>query len=277
MTFDGDKNRNVERLMKRYKALLVTGASSGIGKEIAYGLAPQAEQVVLVARRSDKLEALAQDISLRFGTKAFALAADLSVSGNAQTVFEKFIELVGCPPDILVNDAGAGFCGEAAELSVEAEAQMLRLNMESLMVLCKLALKTMYARRKGVILNVASMGGFQPGPYMAAYFASKAFVLSYSEALAEESRLHGVRVLTLCPGSVDTNFHALAGSKRGFLRYFFSSTPQQVAWEAVRAILSGFPNVVVPGYSNKAILLAERFLPRRLVTILSVKLLKPRR
>ncbi|PWL04188.1 SDR family NAD(P)-dependent oxidoreductase [Hallerella porci] len=262
--------------MKRYQSLLITGASSGIGKAIAYALAPQAEQVVLVARRTDKLEALASDLSVRFGVQAYALSADLSESGDAEKVFEKTIELTGRPPDILVNDAGAGFCGNAAEISAAAECKMVTLNIESLMVLSKLALKTMNARRKGVILNVASLGGFQPGPYMAAYFASKAFVLSYSQALAEEAKPYHVRVLTLCPGSVDTAFHFLAGSKRGFLRKFWSSSPEQVAWESVRAILLGFPDVIIPGFANKAIVFAERILPRRLVIALTGKLLKPR-
>lgn len=101
--------------MKRYKALLITGASAGIGKELAYALAPQVENIVLVARRANKLETLAKDLSVRFGVNAYALPADLSVSGAAAQVFEKTIELVGRPPDILVNDAGVGFTGEASE------------------------------------------------------------------------------------------------------------------------------------------------------------------
>ncbi|MBP5247653.1 MAG: SDR family oxidoreductase [Fibrobacter sp.] len=263
--------------MKRYKALLITGASAGIGKEIAYALAPQTDNIVLVARRADKLEALAKDLSVRFGVKAYALPADLSVSGSATQVFDKTIELVGRPPDLLVNDAGVGFSGEASEIPTESEVKMITLNVESLMVLCKLALKPMYARRSGVILNVASVAGFQPGPYMAAYYASKAFVLSYSEALAEEARPYGVRVLTLCPGTVDTEFHFFASSKRGYLRNLLSSSPQSVAWEAARAILLGFPERIVPGIVNKAVLLAERLLPRFVVTRLTGKFLDPRK
>lgn len=262
--------------MKRYKALLITGASAGIGKEIAYTLAPQTENIVLVARRADKLETLAKDLSVRFSVNAFALPADLSVSGAAEQVFEKTIELVGRPPDLLVNDAGIGYSGDATEIPTESETKMVTLNIESLMVLCKLSLKTMYARRCGVILNVASVAGFQPGPYMAAYYASKAFVLSYSEALAEEARPYGVRVLTLCPGTVDTGFHFQAGSKRGFWRTLFSTSPEKVAWEAAKAILLGFPDRIVPGPINKAVLFVERLLPRFVVTHLTGKFLKPK-
>ncbi len=251
--------------MKRYRIILLTGASSGIGKELAYALAPQAERIVLVARRSERLEAIARDLSVRFGVSAFPLPADLSVPGEAARVFEKTVELVGEAPDLLVNDAGVGFQGKASEIPVDAECKMLRVNIESLMVLSKLALQAMRKKRRGVILNVSSMAGFQPGPYMAAYYASKSFVLSYSEALAEEARRFRVRVLALCPGFVDTEFHLCAGSRKGFFRCLFRSSADSVAWEAVRAILGGTSGIVVPGNINKCLLFAERLLPRRLV------------
>lgn len=260
--------------MKRYKVLLITGASSGIGKEIAYALAPQTEQVVLVARRFERLEALAKDLSVRFGTTAFALTADLSEPSEAERVFEKTIELTGRPPDILVNNAGVGFCGDTTEIPLEAERKMVALNVEAPFILCKLVLKTMYARRKGVILNVASIAGFLPGPYMAAYFASKAFVLSYSEAISEEARAHGVRVLTLCPGTVDTDFFTLAGAKRGFLRKTFDSSPQAVATAAVRAILDGYPDRVVPGIPTKLLIVLLHLIPSPLARFLSGKFLQ---
>lgn len=251
--------------MKRYRIVLLTGASSGIGKEIAYAIAPQAERIVLVARRTEKIEEIARDLSLRFGVSAFALPADLSVPGEASRVFEKTVELAGDAPDLLVNDAGVGFQGRASEIPVDMECKMLRVNIESLMVLSKLALQAMQGKRRGVILNVSSMAGFQPGPYMAAYYATKAFVLSYSEALAEEARNSRVRVLVLCPGFVDTEFHFHAGSRKGSLRCLFRSSAQSVAWEAVRAILGGKSGIVVPGNFNKILLFAERFLSRRLV------------
>ena len=146
--------------MKRYRIILLTGASSGNGKELAYALAPQAERIVLVARRSERLEAIARDLSVRFGVSAFPLPADLSVPGEAARVFEKTVELVGEAPDLLVNDAGVGFQGKASEIPVDAECKMLRVNIESLMVLSKLALQAMRKKRRGVILNVSSMAGF---------------------------------------------------------------------------------------------------------------------
>ncbi len=251
--------------MKRFRIILLTGASSGIGKEIAYALAPQSERIVLVARRTEKIEEIARDLSVRFGVSAFALSADLSIPGEASRVFEKTVELAGDAPDVLVNDAGVGFQGKATEIPVDAECKMLRVNVESLMVLSKLSLQAMEKKRRGVILNVSSMAGFQPGPYMAAYYATKAFVLSYSEALAEEARNARVRILALCPGFVDTEFHLRSGSRKGFLRCLFRSSARTVAWEAVRAVLGGASGIVVPGKFNRLLLLAERFLPRRLV------------
>lgn len=251
--------------MKRFRIILLTGASSGIGKEIAYALAPQAERIVLVARRTEKIEEIARDLSVRFGVSAFALSADLSLPGEASRVFEKTVELAGDAPDVLVNDAGVGFQGKASEIPLDAECKMLRVNIESLMVLSKLSLQAMEKKRRGVILNVSSMAGFQPGPYMAAYYATKAFVLSYSEALAEEARNVRVRILALCPGFVDTEFHLRSGSRKGFFRCLFRSSARTVAWEAVRAILGGASGIVVPGKFNNLLLFAERFLSRRLV------------
>lgn len=261
--------------MKRYKMILLTGASSGIGKEIAYSIAPQAEKMVLVARREELLSSMANDLNLRFGCDAFALPFDLSRSGAAEKVFDRAMELAGRPPDMLVNCAGVGFCGEASEIPSDLDIRTLTLNVETSLVLCKLALKTMYARRKGVILNVSSMGGFSPGPFMASYYASKAFLLSYSEALAEEARPHGVRVLTLCPGTVDTGFLDKAGAAGGLFRRLFASSPQSVASAAVGAVLRGFPDRIVPGRINRVILMFERLLPRRLIVTLAAKFLKP--
>ncbi len=262
--------------MRRYKVILITGASSGIGKEIAYAIAPQGERIVLVSRREEKLQVIADDLTLRFGCDANVIAADLSLPGNAQEVFDKVLEIAGQPPDLLVNNAGIGFCGDASEIQMGPECRMLTLNMETPLVLCKLTLKSMYARQKGVVLNVASLGGFVPGPFMASYYASKAFLRSYSEAISAEARAHGVRVLTLCPGTVDTEFFASAGASKGFWRRFFCHSPQQVAACAVEAILRGFPDRIVPGRLNRIVLWAERLLPRSLVTHLAGKFLKSR-
>lgn len=260
--------------MKRFRIILLTGASSGIGKEIAYALAPQSERIVLVARRTEKIEEIARDLSVRFGVVAHALSADLSVPGEASRVFEKTVELAGDSPDILVNDAGVGFQGKASEIPVDAECRMLRVNVESLMVLSKLSLQAMEKRKRGVILNVSSMAGFQAGPYMAAYYATKSFVLSYSEALAEEARNSHVRVLALCPGFVDTEFHLHASSRKGLLRCLFRSSARTVAWEAARAVLGGASGIVVPGKFDRFLLLAERFLPRCLVSRAMARILR---
>ncbi len=260
--------------MKRFGVVLITGASSGIGRELAYALAPQAEKMVLVARRTEKIEELSADLSVRFGTSAFALSADLSVPGAAERVFAEAKSLAGSAPDMLVNDAGIGFQGDASEISVESETRMIRLNVESLTVLSKLALREMYAKRHGLVLNIASVAGFQPGPYMAAYYATKSYVLSYSEALSEEARAHGVRVIAFCPGFVDTEFHLNARSEKGFFRCLFRESPRTVAWEAVRAVLKGMNGAVVPGRFNRLVLFVERFLSRRFLVRISARILK---
>ncbi len=263
--------------MKRYQCVLITGASSGIGAKLSRCLSPHAEKIVLVARRKDRLEELAVELKSRFGTEAIVVACDLSQDGAAEALWAEVISYTGAAPDLVVNNAGAGFCGEAYEIPVDSEKTMLALNVTAPMVLCKLALKVMSARRKGVIVNVASMGAFQPGPYMAAYYASKAFVLSYTEAIAEEARVYGVRAIAVCPGYTDTDFHELAGTSRnGVLAKIFRTSPSFVAASIADAILHGYPDVVIPGTPNNLCVLFERFLPRRLVARISGMLLKRR-
>src|SRR5574344_1302666 len=248
--------------MKRYQCVLITGASSGIGAKLSRCLSPHAEKIVLVARRKDRLEELAVELKSRFGTEAIVVACDLSQEGAAEALWAEVISYTGAAPDLVVNNAGAGFCGEAYEIPVDSEK-------------AKLALKVMSARRKGVIVNVASMGAFQPGPYMAAYYASKAFVLSYTEAIAEEARAYGVRAIAVCPGYTDTDFHELAGTSRdGVLARVFRTSPSFVAASIADAILHGYPDIVIPGTPNNLCVLFERFLPRRLVAHISGMLLK---
>jgi hypothetical protein len=255
--------------------MLITGATSGIGMEIARKLAPQAASIVLVGRRTESLVSLATELGTQFGSDVVPVTCDLSQEGNAEMLWEMVIRKMGRAPDLVINNAGTGLWGETCDTPLHKEKEMIALNVSSLMILSKLALKVMSARRKGVIMNVASIGSFHPGPYMSVYYATKAFVLSFTEAIAEEARNYGVRVIALCPGSTHTRFHTLAGRVRNRALFQFSqSTPEFVADAAVHSILNGYPDIVVPGWKNKLLVFAERFLPRFLVSFISGRVLK---
>lgn len=191
------------------EAAVITGASMGIGEEFAKQLARRGEDLVLVARSADKLEALAAKLRARFGVEAWTLACDLSEPGAAQRV-EEFLRAEGLRARWLVNNAGFGGIGAFAGQDPERIAAMIRLNIGALVDLTRLLLPSMVAARDGRVINVASMAGFQAVPYFGVYAATKAFVVSFSEALAEEVRGQGVGVLALCPGPTRTNFHVAA-------------------------------------------------------------------
>jgi len=237
---------------------LVTGASAGLGVEFARRLAKRGHRVVLVARRKDRLETLAAELG-----NARALAIDLAEAGSVpQLVAES--EAAGERIEILVNNAGFGLIGKFAELEPGRLRQMIDLNVGSLTDLCRAAAPGMIERRSGAILNVASTAAFQPGPNMAVYFATKAYVLSFTEALHEELKPHGIRVTALCPGPTRTEFGAVAGfaEKGAFDRFAADSA------SVVRAGLDGLDSnraVVIPGLLNKIVAASTRFTPRPLV------------
>ncbi|HZU50857.1 MAG TPA: SDR family oxidoreductase, partial [Sphingomicrobium sp.] len=182
------------------KLALVTGASAGLGVEFARQLAERGYSLVLAARRRDRLERLARELG-----DARAVAIDLSGKDAAAKLFANIVE-AGEELDLLVNNAGAGLIGAFAALEPSRQRQMIDLNIGALVDLCRAVAPTMIARRSGGIINVASTAAFQPGPKMAVYFATKAFVLSFTEALHEELKPHGVSVSCLCPGPTRTEF-----------------------------------------------------------------------
>ncbi|MDP6040403.1 MAG: SDR family oxidoreductase, partial [Candidatus Latescibacteria bacterium] len=190
---------------------LITGASSGIGLELARVFAADGIDVILSARSENKLNMLAKEVQDAHGVKAEVIVADLSVQGEAQKLYDQVKEN-GCEVDYLVNNAGFGVYGVFAETDWTAEANMLNVNIVALTHLTKLFLPDLIAKRKGRILNVASTASFQPGPMMSVYFASKAFVLSFSDAIANELRGTGVTVTALCPGATETGFKSTAGA-----------------------------------------------------------------
>ena len=237
---------------------LVTGASAGLGVEFARQLAKRGHRLVLAARRKDRLEALASELG-----NARAVAIDLGEPGSGARLVAG-IEAAGEQVHVLVNNAGFGLGGRFAELDAQRQREMIDLNVGTLTDLCRAVLPTMIERRGGGILNVASTAAFQPGPGMAVYFATKAFVLSFTEALHEEVKPHNVRVSALCPGPTRTEFGAVAGfgDEGAFDRLSMEAEP------VVTAGLHGLDAnkaVVVPGLMNKTGAVSTRFVPRALV------------
>jgi short-subunit dehydrogenase len=242
-------------------AALITGASSGIGLDIARVVAANGQDVVLVARSADKLERLQREVEAA-GTRAYVVPADLSAAGAALAVVRRVSEL-GLDIDVLVNNAGVGQYGPFLDTSLDAELDIIRLNAMALTELTKRLLPSMVARRKGRILNVASTAAFFPGPLMAVYYATKAYALSLSEALAEELEGTGVTVTVLCPGPTETAFQARAGMEASKLvagKKLRSSL--DVARSGYEGMMRG-DRVVIPGLSNKLGALLPRIMTRR--------------
>lgn len=240
---------------------LVTGASSGIGLEFAELLAAESHDLVLVARRIDRLRDIAVRLTSRYGVSVEPISADLA---DPQATAEISSHLNGRVPDILVNNAGFGFRGAAVQLPVERQAAMIQVNITALAGLVLRIAPGMIARGSGRIINVGSAAGFQPGPFMAAYFATKSFVLSYSEALSEELRGTGVTVTCLAPGPVATEFSDLAGMGATMHFRMGAMTAEKVARQGLAGARRG-QRLVVPGWRNRLGLIAVRFAPRGLV------------
>jgi short-subunit dehydrogenase len=244
---------------------LVTGASGGIGEALARLLAMNGHDLVLVARREKSLQALAVELEGIHGARSVVIAADLVDPAAPRTVARK-VEDAGRTIDVLVNNAGYAVHGPAAENPERAELDMLQVNVMALVHLTKLFLPGMVERGRGRILNVASTAAFAPGPFMAGYYASKAFVLSWSEGLASEVAGSGVTVTVLCPGPTETSFAATAGvQKKRLFRGNAVMDAASVARSGFRGLMSG-TRVVVPGMRNKVLVASGRFVPRRVQT-----------
>ena len=254
---------------------LVTGASSGIGYEISRVLASDGHDLVLVARREKNLRQLAQYLEREYKIKAFYIAADLSDPHSAQVIYDKVKEQ-NIPIDILVNNAGAGMWGAFTALDPDREMQTLETNVVALTQLTQLFCRDMVKRGLGKILNIGSISGFMPGPYMAVYHASKAYVLSFSLALRAELKGTGVSVTAFCPGPTTSEFHQVAGTlDLPILRQVNMMGSAQVARLAVKAMHKR-KAVEVPGLINKIIAFLPPLLPRVWVTWFAKQILKPR-
>lgn len=261
MTSASDPASDAPRPDREPRTALVTGASSGIGLAFAKRLARDGYRLILVARRADRLEALAKEFGQRHGAGFEVFPADLTRPEELLAVEDR---IVGDPTlDLLVNNAGFGTVGRFAELEPEGEESEIRLNVLAVVRLARAALPGMLARGRGAIVNVSSMAGFGPSPYMATYAATKAFVNTFTEGLHEELAGTGVKVQALCPGFTRTEFQAVAGANTDDIPGFAWQEPDDV----VAASLDGLEKgtlVVVPGLANQALSTVTSALPRSL-------------
>jgi len=237
---------------------LITGASAGLGVEFARQLAKRGHRLVLAARRKEQLDSLVAELG-----NARAVAIDLAESGAAARLLTD-IQTSGERVEVLINNAGFGLRGKFAELDGDRQRQMIDLNVGTLTDLCRAVAPGMIKRKSGAILNVASTAAFQPGPNMAVYFATKAYVLSFTEALHEELKPHGVKVSALCPGPTRTEFGIVAG----FANDGAFDRISMDAATVVRLGLKGLDRnraVVVTGLLNKVGAASTRFVPRPII------------
>ena len=242
---------------------LVTGASNGLGADMARLLAELGIPLVITARSAGALEELADGVRRQRGVDVRVIPMDLGEPGAGDVLADE-LEALGLPVEILVNNAGIGQFGPYLELDPETERSMLRLNMESLTLLTRRILPGMVERERGRILNVASVASFFPGPLMATYYATKAYVLSYSEALVEELRGTGVTVTCLCPGPTRTGFQDRASFDISRIPPLGVMDSLPVARAGIEGMYRG-RRLVVPGFTNKLSILLPRFLPRALL------------
>ncbi len=243
---------------------LITGASGGIGLELAKLFARDGYNLVLVARNEEKLQTLAKNLEHDFDISAFVIAKDLSNS-NAPAELYAEVSAQNIAVTALVNNAGFATHGYFIETDLDRELQEIQLNIATLTHLSKLFGRDMVARRSGKILNVASTAAFQPGPMMAVYFATKAYVLSFSEALANEMADFGVTVSALCPGATATNFFNTADMlDSGFVEKMRMMSAEDVAAIGYRGLMRG-KAVVITGFVNKMMAFSTRFAPRSVV------------
>jgi short-subunit dehydrogenase len=251
---------------------LITGASSGIGEAFARKLAARGRNVLLVARSEDKLIALCNELGRLTSIRAQYLALDLTNAEARSQLFEE-TQKRELEIEMLINNAGFGSMGDFLKLDAQRELEMIELNVTALVELTQRFLGPMRERKSGTIINVASTAAFQPVPYMATYAATKAFVLSFSEALWDENRAHGIHVMALCPGVTETNFFEAAGIDRPPMRTV--QTPEEVVETTLRA-LTRKKSLVISGWANWFVVEAERFLPRSAVTKVAGNALRSR-
>jgi hypothetical protein len=247
--------------MRTNPIALITGASSGIGLEFAKLFARESHDLALVARSHDKLKNIADELEQTYGVQVKYYTKDLSISSSPEEIFEA-LQSEGGNIDVLVNNAGFGWRGEFARMELADALEMIQVNITTLTHLTRLLLPGMIERKRGKILNVSSTAAFQPGPMMATYYATKAYVLSFSEALSEELQGTGVTVTAFCPGPTATSFGKRAGfSNKKILGGILSMDSPTVALDGYKGLMKGKP-LVVSGWRNWIGTQLVRFIPR---------------
>lgn len=247
--------------------VLITGASGGIGYELAKLFARDRHYLLLVARSGDKLAQVASELQ-GLGVKVSTFTLDLTAPTAPRFLFDQ-VQSAGLIVDILINNAGFGAFGEFAEMPKEEIFGQIQLNITALTELTRLFLPAMLARHSGRIMNLASTAGFQPGPLMAVYYATKAYVISFTEAIANEVRNSGVTVTCFCPGATHTGFAKRAGNdKSRVFKQFGAMNVEKVALDGYRAVMEG-KTLAISGAHNWLVAQSTRFAPRKLVTAIS--------
>ena len=270
---DSQAERTAQRDSQQEKFALITGASGGIGAAFARALAARGKRLVLVARSNDKLQALKNEIAAKHPVRTEVIVQDLS-EGGAAAHLAASVRGLGIDIDLLVNNAGFGAQGEFWKVPLERQLQMLRLNIATLTELTYLFLPAMVERRAGGIINLSSTACFQPVPYTSVYAATKAYVTSFSMALAEEVRGYGVKVLALCPGGTATGFFA----EGGFEKIHFPGglqSPEDVVEVGLRALERG-RTVTATRLINRLMIFVQRLVPRRLVAQQAGNMFRPK-
>lgn len=251
------------------KVALVTGAASGLGYELALLLAKDQYQLVLIDVDAKKLQAAKLEIEKKYAVTVTTFTKDLSIPGVAQEIFD---EIKDIPVDVLINNAGFGVFGTFNNTDWERELQMLQLHIITTTHLTKLVLHGMVARGSGKILNMSSLAAFQPGPLMSLYYASKAYILSFSEAIANELKGTGVTVTALCPGQTNTCFQEVVSEGHSENKIHFNvGSAEEVALYGYQAMLKG-KTVAIPGTINKFLSKLPRFISRNTATAIVRKI-----
>lgn len=244
--------------------VLITGASGGIGEEFARKFAQNGYNVILVARNEEKLHAFKRELQETTASTVYVFKADLSNQDEVKRIYHE-LHTQQIAVDILVNNAGFGLFGEFTETDLDQELNMIDLNIKTVTHLTKLVLPDMVKRNSGKIVNVASTAAFQPGPLMAVYYATKAYVLSFSEALSNELQNTNVSVSVLCPGATETGFSTRAELQESKLFQSSVMNVKDVVDIGYRGVLSR-ELIIIPGFKNKLLANSVRLMPRKLVT-----------
>jgi short-subunit dehydrogenase len=253
------------------KWALVTGASAGIGVALANELAAGGTHLVLTARRRDRLEELVRTLGQRHGIRTAVFDADLANPDAPEKIYD-FTKQQGLDIDLLINNAGFGQYGELTQVPVRRLLDMVQVNCTAVVHLSRLYLADMVVRRRGDVLILASTAAFQAVPYISTYAATKAFDLLFAEGLAEEMRPHGIRVCALCPGSTESEFHAIAEQAKFTSKK--QETAQKVARTGLQALAAG-KSYVISGLGNYLGAQSQRMVPRRLVTRITANMFRP--